>query len=72
MPDIFGMTQMIGSPIAVKSDSFQERLSMKRKRKVTRMKYHISRLNFSLRDSLMSLVSVVMRDTRSPGTKVIG
>lgn len=60
---------MMGNPMAVKSDSFQDRLSMNPNRKITRQKYHIKRLSFSLSDSLMVLVSVVMRDTMSPEVK---
>lgn len=63
------MTQMMGRPMAVNSDSFQDRLSMNPNRKMTLQKYHINRLSFSLSDSLMVLVSVVIRDTMSPEVK---
>ena len=58
--------------MAVKRDSFQERLSMKPKRKIIRAKYHISKLNLSLKDSLIVFVSVVIRDTISPKTQIGG
>ncbi len=63
------MIQMMGRPSAVKMHSLVDSSSMEPNRKMTRMKYHMSRLNFSLRDSLMVLVSVVMRDTMSPEQK---
>lgn len=66
------MTQMMGRPMQVKSDSFQERLIMKQNRKMTLQKYHINKLSFSLKDSLMVLVSVVIRDTISPEVKERG
>lgn len=72
-PEIFGMTRMTGSPMTVNRDSLQEQPTMNPKRKTTRAKYHISRLSFSLRDSLVVLVSVVIRDTITPtGQQVRG
>lgn len=65
------MIQMMGRPSAVKMDSLVESSSMEPNRKMTRMKYHMSRLSFSLRDSLMVLVSVVMRDTMSPEQETV-
>lgn len=61
-----GMTQMMGRPMQVSSVIFHDWLTMKNNRKPKRAVYHITRLSFSLSASLMSLVSVVMRDTSSP------
>lgn len=60
------MIQMTGRPRAVKMDSLMDSSIMDPNRKMTRMKYHMSRLSFSLSVSLMVFVSVVMRDTMSP------
>lgn len=61
---------MMGRPMQVSSVIFQDWLTMKNSRKAKRPVYHIRRLRSSLRASLMSLVSVVMRDTRTPETEM--
>lgn len=50
---------------------FHDWLTMKNKRKPKRAVYHMTRLSFSLSASLISLVSVVMRDTSSPEKRAL-
>lgn len=69
LPVSLGITQMMGSPMHVSRVIFQDCITMKDKRKTNRAVYHMTRLSFSLSASLMSLVSVVTRDTSSPETK---
>lgn len=66
-----GMTQMMGSPMQVSRVIFHDWLTMKNRRKPKRAVYHMTRLSFSLSASLISLVSVVMRDTSSPERRVV-
>lgn len=69
-PVSWGMNHIIGSPMQVSSVIFHDWLSMESRRKAIRAAYHITRLSFSLSASLISLVSVVIRDTSWPEIRI--